>query len=158
MTAIEDLRDDRYSVRRWRVHLGLILSFGLALLLFVARTGLTLHIVAGLCFAGLVGAHLAQRQRTVRTLAPDLVRPVRWRTRRGRLALSGGVLAFLAANVIVSGVVDWIGGHSVMLPARDVGIPLPAINWHTTTSLLLVVYLVVHVLRRSSRLRHSHVR
>jgi hypothetical protein len=158
VTVTEDRRNDAHSLRRWRVHLGLILSFGLALLVITARMGLTVHIVAGLCFAGLVGVHLAQRRRTVRTLAPDVVRPVRWRTRRGRLALSDLVLAFLAANVVVSGVVDWIGGHSVMLPLRLIGFPLPSLNWHTTTSLLLVAYLVVHVIRRFARLRHSHIR
>ena len=65
---------------------------------------------------------------------------------------------FLAGNVIVSGVVDWITGNSVMLPLRSIGIPLPALNWHTTTSLVLVVYLVVHVVRRRARLRHSQIR
>jgi hypothetical protein len=158
VAAIDERRNDPYSVRRWRVHLGLIVSFALALWLFVGRTGLTLHIVAGLCFAGLVSVHLVQRRRTLRRLAADLMRPVRWWTRRGRLALSDGVLVFLAANVIASGVVDWFDGHSVMLSGRTIGIPLPPINWHTTSSLLLVVYVVVHVLRRLSRLRHSRIR
>lgn len=158
MTATEERRSDPYSVRRWRVHLGLIVSFGLALWLFVGRTGLTPHILAGLCFGGLVVVHLGQRIRTLRTLAADLMRPVRWLTRRGRLAFSDLILLFLAANVIASGVVDWSEGHSVMLPMRTVGIPLPAVNWHTTTSLLLVIYVFVHVIRRLSRLRHSRIR
>jgi hypothetical protein len=158
VTAIDERKNDPYSERRWRVHLGLLVSFGLALWLFVGRTGLTLHIVAGLCFAGLVGVHLAQRVRTLRTLATDLMRPVRWLTRRGRLALSDLVLVFLAANVVVSGVVDWSQGHSVMLQLRTVGIPLPGLNWHTTTSLLLLIYVVVHVIRRFARLRHSRIR
>jgi hypothetical protein len=158
VAAIDERRTDPYSERRWWVHLGLIVTFGLALLLFVARMGLTLHIIAGLCFGGLVVVHLAQRRRTLRTLASDLVRPVRWLTRRGRLAFSALVLIFLAANVIASGIVDWLKGHSVMLEVRTVGIPLPAFNWHTTTSLLLIVYVVVHVLRRLARLRHSRIR
>ena len=154
MAAVEDRTNDPYSVRRWRVHLGLIVSFGLALFVITARMGLLLHIVAGLCFAGLVGVHLAQRRRTLATLVPDLARPVRWRTRRGRLALSDAVLAFLAANAVISGVVDWITGHSVMVPVW----PLPPLTWHTSTSLLLVVYLIVHIGRRLARLRHSHIR
>lgn len=159
MAATEDRRSDPYGARRWQVHLGLIAAFGLALLVLVTRTGLILHILAGLCFAGLVGAHLAQRSRTVRTLAPYLTRPASWRTRRGRIALSDGVLAFLAANVVVSGIADWVVRRSVMLPVRALtGIPLPPLNWHTTTSLLLVVYLMVHVARRRARLRHSHIR
>jgi hypothetical protein len=139
----------------------LIVSFGAALVASIGRSGLagiTLHVVAGLCFAGLVVFHLAQRRRTLRGLAPDLTRPASWRRRRGRLALSAGVLLFLAGNVIVSGVVDWITGRSVMLTARAIGIPLPALNWHTTTSLVLVIYLVVHVVRRRARLRHSQIR
>src|SRR4051794_5229366 len=107
VAAIEDRTNDAHALRRWRGHLGLILSVGLALLVITAGMGLTLHIVAGLCFAGLVGVHLAQRRRTVRTLAPDAIRPAKWRARRGRLALSDLVLAFLAANAVVSGVVDW---------------------------------------------------
>jgi hypothetical protein len=161
MTVTTDERYARHGLRRWLVHLGLIASFGLALVASIGRsglTGLTLHVVAGLCFAGLVVVHLAQRRRTLRGLAPDLTRPARWRRQRGRLALSAGVLVFLAGNVIVSGVVDWSAGRSVMLPVRAIGIPLPALNWHTTTSLILVVYLVVHVVRRRARLRHSQIR
>jgi heme exporter protein D len=161
MTVTADERHAGYGLRRWRVHLGLIASFGLALVASIGRsglTGLTLHVLAGLCFAGLVVVHLAQRRRTLRGLAPDLARPARWRRLRGRLAVSAGVLVFLAGNVIVSGVVDWITGRAVMLPPRAIGIPLPALNWHTTTSLVLVVYLVVHVVRRRARLRHSQIR
>jgi hypothetical protein len=154
VAAVEERANDPYSVRRWRVHLGLIVSFGLALLVITARMGLLPHIVAGLCFAGLVGVHLAQRRRTVTTLVPDLARPVRWRTRRGRLALSDAVLAFLAVNVVVSGVVDWITGRTVMVPIG----PLPPLNWHTSTSLFLVAYLIVHIGRRLGRLRHSRIR
>jgi len=161
MTVTADERRARYGLRRWLVHLGLIVSFGLALIASIGRsglTGLTLHVVAGGCFAGLVVVHLVQRRRTLRGLAPDLARPATWRRQRGRLALSAGVLVFLASNVIVSGVVDWITGRSVMLPLPAIGLPLPSLNWHTTTSLILVIYLVVHVLRRRARLRHSQIR
>ncbi len=152
--AVTGTRADPYSTRRWWVHLGLLVSCGAALLIVLARTGTGVHILAGLCFAGLVGAHLTQRRRTVRTLAGDIVSPSRWRTRHGRLALSGAVLAFLALNVVVSGIVDWASARPVM-----VGLPgMAALNWHTTTGLLLAVYLVVHVVRRRARLRHSRIR
>jgi hypothetical protein len=40
-----------------------------------------------------------------------------------------------------------------------VGVPgVPPLNWHTTTSLLLTLYLIVHIARRRGRLRHSRVR
>jgi len=147
-------RADPYSTRRWWVHLGLLASSGAALLIVLARTGTGLHILAGLCFTGLVGAHLIQRRRTVRTLSGDIARPSAWRRRQGRLAVSGAVLAFLALNVVVSGIVDWASPRPVM-----VGLPgMAPLNWHTTTGLLLAVYLVVHVVRRRARLRHSRIR
>lgn len=158
MTAAQRSMRDQQSERRWFVHIGLIASFGIALAVIVARMGTTVHVLAGLCWAGLVGVHLAQRRRTVTALAPDLVRPVRWRSRRGRLALSATVLAFLAVNVVASGIVVWITGRTVMLPVHEVGIPLPDLNWHSSTSLLLVIYLIVHVVRRAARLRSSHIR
>jgi hypothetical protein len=139
------------ETRRWWVHIGRIASFGVAALVVVARQGIGVHVLAGVCFAVLVGAHLVQRRRTVRALAtslPNLTAP------RGRLALSDAVLLFLAANAIVSGLVDWMSPAPVM-----VGLPgIPPLNWHTTTSLLLLVYVVMHVIRRRSRLRHSQIR
>ena len=137
---------------RWWVHLTLIASFGLAALVLVAGGGIAVHIAAGVCFAALLAAHLVQRRRTVRTLAASLPRLTT--APRGRLALSDAILLFLAANAIVSGAIDWASGRPVM-----VGLPgIRALNWHTTTSLLLLVYVIVHVIRRRSRLRHSRIR
>jgi hypothetical protein len=140
------------ETRRWWVHLGLIASFGLAAMVIVAGRSIPVHIVAGLCFVALLGAHLTQRRRTVRALATGL--PSLTTSPRGRLALSDAILVFLAANAILSGLVDWASARPVM-----VGLPgMRALNWHTTTSLLLLVYVIVHVIRRRSRLRHSHIR
>jgi hypothetical protein len=152
-TSAEIRRRDPLSTRRWRVHLGLIVSFGVALFVVIARMGMGVHIFAGLCFAALVGAHLAQRRRTVRALAGGLVGTKVVRSRRGRLALSDGVLVFLAVNAVVSGIVDWVSRRTVMVPLPG----LRPVNWHTTTSLLLLVYVVVHVVRRQARLRSSHI-
>jgi len=145
---------DRYSARRWWVHLGLMVSFAVSVLVVLARMGTGLHIFAGLCFVGLLGAHLAQRRRAVRALAGDLTHPADWRTRRGRLALADGVLVFLAANVVVSGIADWVSVRPVMVALPG----MAPLNWHTTTSLLLAVYLAVHVARRRARLRRSRIR
>jgi hypothetical protein len=140
------------EARRWWVHLGLIASFGVATLVLVAGRSLGVHIVAGVGFAILVVAHLVQRRRTVRTLATSL--PSLTTSPRGRLALSDAVLIFLAANAIASGLIDWMLARSVM-----VGVPgMQPLNWHTTSSLLLIVYVVIHVIRRASRLRHSQIR
>jgi hypothetical protein len=153
MAATEVGPNDLYSTRRWWVHLGLLASLVVSLLTVLARMGVGLHIIAGLCFAGLVGAHLAQRRRTLHALAGSLMTPT-WRTPRGQLAVADGVLAFLAFNVVLSGIADWMSPAPVM-----VGVPgMPPLNWHTTMSLLLVLYLIVHVVRRRNRLRHSRVR
>jgi hypothetical protein len=153
MAATEVGSNDTYSTRRWWVHLGLLASLAVSLLTVLARLGVDLHIIAGLCFALLVGAHLAQRRRTLHALAGNLFTPA-WRTPRGRLAVADGVLAFLAANVMLSGIADWMLRQPVM-----VGVPgVPPLNWHTTTSLLLTLYLIVHIARRRGRLRHSRVR
>lgn len=140
------------ETRRWWVHLGLIASLGLAVLILLAGRSIAVHIVAGVSFAALVGMHLVQRRRIVRTLAVSL--PALTASPRGRLALSDAILVFLAANAIVSGLVDWVSPRPVM-----VGLPgMAPLNWHTSTSLLLLVYVVVHVVRRRSRLRHSKIR
>jgi hypothetical protein len=145
---------DRYGSRRWWVHIGLLVSVIASVLVLMARLGVDLHIIAGLCFAALIGAHLSQRRRTLQALAGGLLEPSTWPTPRGRLAVSDGVLAFLALNVVVSGIADWLSPRPVMI-----GLPgTAALNWHTTASLLLIVYLVVHVVRRRRRLRHSRIR
>jgi len=153
-TSTDTRPRDPLGTRRWQVHLGLIVSFGVALFVVVERMSIAVHVIAGLCFAALVGAHLVQRRRTVRTLTASLIETPFWRTPRGRLALADGVLAFLAINVVVSGFVDWASPAPVMVRLPGIA-PL---NWHTTTSLLLLVYVVVHVVRRRGRLRHSRIR
>jgi hypothetical protein len=155
MAASTDIRSrDPLGARRWQVHLGLIVSFAVALSIVVAHMGVDIHIIAGLCFAALVAVHLVQRQRMVRTLAGSLIETPFWRTPRGRMALSDCVLAFLAVNVVLSGIADWMLRQPVMLPLPGVR----SLNWHTTTSILLLAYLVVHIARRRSRFRHSHIR
>jgi len=154
VAPLETRSSDSLGARRWQVHLGLIVSFGVALLFVIVHMSVDVHVLAGACFAVLVGAHLAQRRRTVRTLAGSLVETPFWRTPRGRMALSDGVLAFLAVNVVLSGIVDWASPQPVMVPLPG----LRSLNWHTTTSVLLLAYLVVHITRRRARLRHSRIR
>jgi hypothetical protein len=154
MAATELDPGNAYAARRWLVHLGLMTSFAVAVVVILARMGVGLHILAGLAFAGLIGTHLVQRRRTVHALTGSLTRPPTWRTRRGHLALADSLLAFLAVNVVLSGVADWASPRPVMI-----GLPgMAPLNWHTTTSLLLIVYLPVHVVRRRARLRHSRIR
>jgi hypothetical protein len=140
--------------RRWLVHCGLIATVAAAIATLTLTPSLALHIAAGLVFAGLVVAHLHQRRRTTRALTAALLRLRSWLTRRGQLAMSDLFLAFLGANAVLSGIVDWLSGHKQPLP-------LPGgvfVSWHGASALLLTGYLVVHVVRRRARLRSSRIR
>ena len=76
-----------------------------------------------------------------------------WIARELRAIASDAVLAFLAVNVLVSGLLDWSRGTPVGLP-----FPRPFSRWHLDSSLILVIYLAVHIWRRRKRLRRSTIR
>jgi hypothetical protein len=133
----------RKGTYRWGVHLGLIAAAALSLAL---EPILTLHIVLGLVFVALVGAHLVQRRRITGTLARRVVRVQTLYRRGGRLAVADAVLAVVTAAMFVSGSWDWSLGH----PTR--------IRWHALTGFVLAGYLLVHAVRRGARLRSSQVR
>jgi hypothetical protein len=71
-----------------------------------------------------------------------------------RLLASDAFLAFVTVNVVVSGILDWNRGAPLLLPV----LPLPFDRWHLLSSVVLVVYLVIHVSRRWRRLRRSTIR
>lgn len=140
--------------RRWLVHSGLIAVVVVVFATLTVTRNIPLHVLAGLVFAGLVLGHLGQRRRTLGRLAAALLRVRSWVTLRGRLAMSDAVLAFLAVNVVASGIIDWITG-------RNEPLPLPGrlfLSWHGASAVLFTGYLVVHVLRRRQRLRSSRIR
>jgi hypothetical protein len=148
---------DARSRSRWWVHLALIASFLVALvplLLFNVNDRITIHVVIACFFLTLVIVHLGQRRHTVARLARQLAT---WgsRTRRRRLAISASVLVFLVLNVLASGIWDFASG-------RNNRIPLPGlrnfIGWHPLSSVLLLLYLIAHVIRRRKRLRRSIIR
>jgi len=131
------------ALRRWLVHLALIVTACASLAFeFV----LTIHVLLGLAFVTLAGAHLAQRRRTSMNLARRLKRLDVFSRRGGRLAISDTVLLALTIGMLVSGFVDLGIGH----PTR--------IRWHALSGVALAIYLAVHTLRRRSRLRTSQVR
>jgi hypothetical protein len=143
---------------RFLVHLVLLATFAASLATVTAMTEGWPHLVLGSAFVGLVLVHLVQRRHTVARLAGNLVRPLAWFKRRGRLAWSDLILALLTVNVLVSGSYDLATGNQVILQPRDWGIPFRTIGWHVSAALLLTAYLVVHVARRWGRIRRSVIR
>lgn len=116
------------------------------------------HLVVGSAFVTLAAVHVAQRRHTVARLLGILGRAHTWFRRRGRLAWSDVVLTLLTLNVLVSGTYDLLSGTQVILHPRAVGIPFRDIGWHVASTLVLLVYLCVHVARRWSRIRRSAIR
>lgn len=142
------------SRSRWAVHLGLVCSAAASLgTLELLHVRIALHTDVGLVFVGLVVVHLFQRRRTIARMAAQLVRATSPARRRARLTVSDALLAFITANVLVSGILDWGRGAPTDLP-----LPKPFTRWHLDSGLVLVVYLVVHVWRRRKRLRRSTIR
>ncbi len=134
----------RHALYRWLVHLGLIATVVISLIF--EPLVLTIHIVVGLAFVALVGAHLLQRRHVSANLAARLAQLTALRRPAGRLALADALLATVTLAMLISGFWDWFGGH----PTR--------IRWHALTGAGLVVLLMIHTARRWSRLRRSKVR
>lgn len=125
------------------MHVALI---GTAVVSLVLEPMLSLHILLGLVFVGLVVAHLLQRRRTSRALLTRLAGVSMLLRPAGRLALSDALLTALTLAMFVSGMWDWLAGH----PTK--------IRWHALTGVALTGYLVVHTVRRRRRLVRSQVR
>jgi heme exporter protein D len=116
----------------------------------LGHSGTTDHAIIGLLVFALVIAHLVQRRHTVRRLISRLFgRPA---GRQSRQAVSDAILWIVTLNTMVSGAADFIVGHTIILP-----IPGPYIfqKWHAMSAVVLVVYLIVHVIRRRKRLLTS---
>lgn len=139
---------------RWIVHLALLATVAAALgTLQLLHIRNAIHADVGLAFAGLVIAHLAQRRHRLARMVTQLGRARRRVVREFRLLASDSILAFLAINVVVSGIIDWGRGAPAMLP-----FPKPFGRWHLLSSVVLVGYLVVHFARRWRRIRRSTIR
>jgi hypothetical protein len=146
--------DEQLSHQRWIVHLWLIIAFLLSLFTFVLNTSIFVHILFGLIFAGLVFVHLRHRRRMVSILLGDVRRLRRWITPRGRMAWADVVLLFVTINVVVSGFFDYFEHRPMMIRTGFA----PPLRWHVLSSLVLLVLLSVHTIRRWRRLRTSQVR
>jgi hypothetical protein len=139
---------------RWLVHLGLLAllaaSLGTLQLLHIRNA---IHADVGLAFAGLVVVHLVQRRHRLARMLAQLTRFRSRVERELRLLASDAILTFITINVVLSGILDWGRGTPLAFP-----LPRPFARWHLTSSVVLVVYLAVHVSRRWRRLRRSTVR
>ena len=136
------------------MHLGLLISVAAALgTLYLLHIRVAIHVDVGLIFMGLVAVHLAQRRHRLTRMGSQLLRLRPRIARELRALASDSVLAFLAVNVLVSGLLDWSRGTPVGLP-----FPRPFARWHLDSSLILVIYLAVHIWRRRKRLRRSTIR
>jgi hypothetical protein len=137
------------------VHLGL-LTFAAAALgtLQLLHIRNAIHADVGLVFAGLVIVHLAQRRHRIARMFAQLGRSRRWVARELRRLASDAILAVVTVNVVVSGILDWDRGAPLLLPL----LPQPFDRWHLLSSVVLVVYLAIHVSRRWKRLRRSTIR
>jgi hypothetical protein len=139
---------------RWLVHVGL-LAFAAAALgtLQLLHIRNAIHADVGLVFAGLVIVHLVQRRHWIARMFAHLRRSRRPVARELRLLASDAIFAFVTVNVVVSGILDWDRGAPLLLP-----LPQPFGRWHLLSSVVLVVYLAIHVSRRWKRLRRSTIR
>ena len=155
-------RGDSIARNRVLVHLTLILGFLAAVVsaVFLSRkylghSGTTDHSIIGLVVLVLVLVHLFQRRQTVRRLLSRLFRRSSSTAHRSGQAVSDMILWILTLNAMVSGMVDFLVGHTIFL-----SIPGPSIlqKWHAMSVVVLLVYVIVHVVRRRKRLRTSHIR
>jgi hypothetical protein len=125
------------------VHLALLATGTTSLVL---EPVVTVHVVLGLAFVGLVVVHLLQRRQVSMALVRRLPRLAGWGGGSGRLALADALLVALTAVMLASGLYDWIAGH----PTR--------IRWHALSGVVLAGLLLVHTLRRRRRSYRSSVR
>ena len=128
---------------RWWVHVGLVVSAAVSLAI---EPILSLHILIGLVFIPLVAAHLFQRRRVSTSLLSRLAHRRGWLSPSGRLAVADLLLTLLTIGMLASGLWDWLTGHPT------------TIRWHAITGVALAGFLLVHTVRRRSRLRSSRIR
>lgn len=138
----ETMIDTRIALSRWLIHLGLILT---AIVSLALEFVIAVHIIVGLIFVVFVGVHLAQRRRVSMNLIRRLPRITKWAQRSGRMAVSDTLLLTLTLGMLASGFVDLAIGH----PTR--------LRWHAITGVVLAIWLVVHTLRRRTRLKKSSI-
>jgi hypothetical protein len=145
--------------RRWYVHLALIVSLAGSLLsLIYLSHSITMHVIFGVWFMGMLLFHFYQRRRTITSLLKRLI-GLQSRTKATtRLIISDIVLELLVLDVLVSGSIDGLNHHATQFPfASALGLPPGLSQWHKLAALVLVVYATFHIIRRRRRLRRSRI-
>ena len=146
--------------QRWVVHLALVIGFVASLATaitlskrYLGHSGTTNHAIVSVAVLVVIFVHLFQRRHTIARLVTQLFHR-RGRARSRRTGLSDAILWLIVANTMVSGFADYVVGHTIFLP-----IPGPNLvqKWHGFSSIVLLVYVAVHVIRRRRRLRSSHI-
>lgn len=141
------------------MHLALLLSLAGSLLsLIYLSHSITIHVIFGVWFMAMMLIHLYQRRRTIRSLARRLVGGNVGTGAPRRLAISDVILELLVLDVLVSGIVDAVHHQATQFPfASALGVPPGLSQWHKLAAIVLVIYVIVHVIRRRKRLRRSHI-
>ena len=102
--------------------------------------------------------HFYQRRRTIKGLLRRLLGSQTRTRATSRLAVSDIILDLLVLDVLVSGTIDGLNHQATEFPfASALGLPPGLSQWHKLAALILVVYAIVHVIRRRKRLRRSHI-
>jgi hypothetical protein len=143
--------------RRWYVHLTLLVTLAGSLLslIYLSRS-ITIHVIIGAAFMVVMLFHLYQRRRTVKSLVKRLVGGRSHA--KARMAVSDLILELLVLDVLVSGIIDGLQHHATQFPlASTLHLPPGLSQWHKLAAVVLVVYLIVHIIRRRKRLRRSHI-
>jgi hypothetical protein len=115
MSGVEAAEVRHRPRSRWLVHVGLIRSFNGAVVAFQLSRSITIDVAVGLVFMAYVETHLVQRRHATSKSISNLDHLRAQVQRRRRLASADLLLAFLALNVLASGVVDSFVGRSIPL-------------------------------------------
>jgi hypothetical protein len=133
------------------------LAGSLVSLIYLSHS-ITIHVIFGLFFMLMMTLHLAQRRRTIKTILKRLLQAQTRAPAASRLAISDIILELLVLNVLVSGVADALSHHATQFPlATALHLPAGLAQWHKLAAIILVVYAIVHIIRRRKRLRRSHI-
>lgn len=122
---------------------------------YLEHSGTTNYSLIGLVVLGLVLIHPFQRRPTVRRLLFRQVRIHHASEHRSAQAISDVILWPLIVNAMVSGIADFLNGHTNFLPITG---SILFQKWHAMGAIVPVVEVIVHAVRRRRRLLTSLIK